>query len=185
MGDTMFLFLGIAFLLSTITYLALNKGQRDILLKRFHIRGRKVSSAATPPRSFSPEKTSLDDASTAPDYTDAFPPSRREALPKVAQSVPLAQGKRILGHNFDEETFKNSIIPFTANYMECDGSKYTPTGFSVDEIKALGDFPDYAELSDVPLPAPYKEFDINTAKPRPYRPFRWNYFQTMCKQNIN
>ena len=51
----------------------------------------------------------------------------------------------------------------------------------MDEIKALGDFPDYEALSGVPLPEPYKEFDIKTALPRPYRPFRWQYHQTMCE----
>jgi hypothetical protein len=58
---------------------------------------------------------------------------------------------------------------------------FTPCEFSTEEIKALGDFPDYVTLSGVPLPEAYPEFDINKAKPRPYRPFRWNYHQTMCK----
>lgn len=68
----------------------------------------------------------------------------------------------------------------TANYRNSPGNLYTPTGFSVDEIKALGDFPDYATLSGVPLPNAYTEHDVDKAKPRPYRPFRWNYHQTMC-----
>lgn len=58
---------------------------------------------------------------------------------------------------------------------------YTATEFSNHEIKALGDFPDYAALSGVPLPKAYPEFDINKAKPKPYRPFRWVYHQTMCE----
>jgi len=49
------------------------------------------------------------------------------------------------------------------------------------EIAAYGDFPDYASLSGVPLPSEYKGFDITKALPRPYRPFRWVYHQTMCK----
>jgi hypothetical protein len=48
------------------------------------------------------------------------------------------------------------------------------------EIAAYGPFPDYASLSGVPLPKPYPEFDIARALPRPYRPFRWAYHQTMC-----
>lgn len=60
----------------------------------------------------------------------------------------------------------------------------TVCGFSVDEIKALEDFPDYAELSGVSLPTPYPEFDIEKALPRPYRPFRWAYHQTICKFNL-
>ena len=48
------------------------------------------------------------------------------------------------------------------------------------EVRALGDFPDYAKLSGVPLPQPYPECNIERAIPRPYRPFRWAYHQTMC-----
>lgn len=54
------------------------------------------------------------------------------------------------------------------------------TNRSKDEIDSYGDFPDYAALSGVSLPQPYAEFDITKALPRPYRPFRWVYHQTMC-----
>jgi hypothetical protein len=67
------------------------------------------------------------------------------------------------------------------SYLEAKTPMFTPCGFSTDDIKALGDFPDYATLSGVPLPRPYPEFDIKKAIPRPYRPFRWAYHQTMCK----
>ncbi|KAH7926291.1 hypothetical protein BV22DRAFT_1128273 [Leucogyrophana mollusca] len=40
--------------------------------------------------------------------------------------------------------------------------------------------PDYAQLSGFPAPRPIPSFDIDRAKPRPYRPFRWEYYQTMC-----
>src|SRR5690242_12370477 len=39
---------------------------------------------------------------------------------------------------------------------------------------------DYFKLSGVPLPKPLHKFDLEKAKPRPYRPFRWQYHQTMC-----
>ncbi|KAG5340144.1 hypothetical protein E4T56_gene19449 [Termitomyces sp. T112] len=39
--------------------------------------------------------------------------------------------------------------------------------------------PDYPQLSGVPLPKPLWDFDVRTAKARPYRPFRWDYHQTM------
>lgn len=68
----------------------------------------------------------------------------------------------------------------TADYRESRESLYTPTGFSIAEIKALGDFPDYAALSGIPLPEVYEGFEIEKALPRPYRPFRWAYHQTMC-----
>lgn len=64
-------------------------------------------------------------------------------------------------------------------------NKYTPTGFSTDEIKTLGDFPAYDILSGVPLPEPYEEFQAEKAVPRPYRPFRWAYHQTMCKSALS
>ncbi|KAF4550537.1 Hypothetical protein D9617_17g048060 [Elsinoe fawcettii] len=57
--------------------------------------------------------------------------------------------------------------------------RLTPTGFSMTDIRALGDFPDYAKLSGVPLPIPYSTFNIDKALPRPYRPLRWPYHQTM------
>lgn len=50
---------------------------------------------------------------------------------------------------------------------------------SQEEIKSFGDFPDYATLSGVRLPNVYLEFNIEKALPRPHRPFRWAYHQTM------
>ncbi|KAG6816735.1 hypothetical protein H0H87_003435 [Tephrocybe sp. NHM501043] len=44
--------------------------------------------------------------------------------------------------------------------------------------------PDYARLSGVPLPRPLLNFDIKAAKARPYRPFRWNYHQTMALKKL-
>ncbi|KAF7975283.1 hypothetical protein HWV62_10038 [Athelia sp. TMB] len=35
------------------------------------------------------------------------------------------------------------------------------------------EFPDYHALAGVPLPAPLPDFDIDAARARPYRPFRW------------
>lgn len=102
----------------------------------------------------------------------------------IAENLPAAQRKKLKGHEIDEELFQKSQIPITADYREVEGNNYLPAGFSVDEIKALGDFPDYAELSGVPLPEPYREFDIDKALPRPYRPFRWKYHQTMCKSRL-
>jgi len=58
-----------------------------------------------------------------------------------------------------------------------------PTGFQPKtkvERNQLGLYPDYAELSGVPWPEAYVDFDPDRALPRPYRPFRWPYHQTMC-----
>jgi hypothetical protein len=74
------------------------------------------------------------------------------------------------------------MLPITRAYdLENGSPKYTPTGFSTTEIQAMGDFPAYDILSGVPLPEPYENFDPAKALPRPYRPFRWAYHQTMCK----
>ncbi|KAJ8093305.1 hypothetical protein AAF712_009782 [Marasmius tenuissimus] len=39
---------------------------------------------------------------------------------------------------------------------------------------------DYFKLTGVPPPTPLPDFDIDKAKARPYRPFRWEYHQTMA-----
>lgn len=114
------------------------------------------------------------------DYRHIFPPSCREALLKAAEKFPPARRQRILAGQIDQSEFRKEVMSMHADYRECGPSSCTPTGISVEEINALQDFPDYAELSGVPLPKPYEEFKIETALPRPYRPFRWVYHQTMC-----
>jgi hypothetical protein len=94
--------------------------------------------------------------------------------------MPKLKGASIPCHEINEAEVQENMLPMTADYRSSPGNLYTPTGFSVDDIKSLGDFPDYAALSGVPLPSPYPEHDIDKAKPRPYRPFRWAYHQTMC-----
>ena len=115
-------------------------------------------------------------------FKEAFPPSTRGNLSKAATSLLSSQQKCLLGLPVKQEVFRKNVMPMTADYRKCDPWKYTPTGISLEEVKALGDFPDYATLSGVPLPTHYKEFEFEKAIPRPYRPFRWNYHQTMCKQ---
>jgi hypothetical protein len=97
-------------------------------------------------------------------------------MEKLSNGQQAKFGKTL---DFDEKTFAKSMMAFEDDYRKCDESKYTPTGFSVEEVKALGDFPDYATLAGVDLPEPYTDFDITKACARPYRPFRWAYHQTM------
>ena len=62
---------------------------------------------------------------------------------------------------------------------------YTPMGFSAQDIRKLGRFPDYATLSGVPNPIPTgPNWDINKATFRPFRPFRWGYHQHMGKSTF-
>ncbi|KAJ3533303.1 hypothetical protein NMY22_g7391 [Coprinellus aureogranulatus] len=39
---------------------------------------------------------------------------------------------------------------------------------------------DYFKLCGTPLPTPVLDFDLDNTKPRPYRPLRWSYHQTMA-----
>ena len=179
------IYLAIAVLLSNIALLVLTKSQREVLYARVSslapavARGRRNSSADTPPRSLTPEKKVPSNAPPAAEYKDIFPPSSREALLKVAESLSTSQKKKIGVQEITEEEFMKNVIPFEADYRECGPSTYTPMEISMAEINALGDFPDYSKLSGVPLPEAYKKFDIGKALPRPYRPFRWAYHQTM------
>ncbi|KAF8894402.1 hypothetical protein BD779DRAFT_1609167 [Infundibulicybe gibba] len=44
--------------------------------------------------------------------------------------------------------------------------------------------PNTFELTGVPLPQPLPDFEIDKAKPRPYRPFRWEYHQNMSLKKM-
>lgn len=183
MMDVNYLFvLAICFCLTTISFLSLSERQRGLLFNRFRLRGRRSSSANTPPRSLSPHKGTPDNAPlTSLEYVDIFPPARREALVEAAKSLPSKQRIKIGRVEASQDVLKRSIMPFDADWSKCSGSLRTSTGIAVDEIRALGDFPDYAGLCGVPLPEAYEGFDIKHAIPRPYRPFRWTYHQTMCR----
>ncbi|KAL2822196.1 hypothetical protein BDW59DRAFT_163956 [Aspergillus cavernicola] len=133
------------------------------------IRSRRTSTSQTPPRSISPEKKPLGIPKTPASHADILPPQRRHVLATLGMSY----------NDIDEEEVRRKMLPMATDYRACQEERYTPTGFSVADVKALGDFPDYAALSGVPLPGAYPEFDIEKALPRPYRPFRWAYHQTM------
>ena len=144
------------------------------------IRGRRISTSKTPPRSFSPEKKVPSNTPSAVDKKDVFPPSCRDSLARIVDGLPSASKARLRHGQIDQTEFKKNLIPLVADYRECGPTTYTPTEISIDEVKALGDFPNYAELSGVPLPQAYRGFKLENAIPRPYRPFRWAYHQTMC-----
>lgn len=169
MPFNLLLLLGAAFLVGSALAL-LRRSRRTILLERLRAGGRRVSGARTPPRSLSPsQKTEIP---LEVDYSDSFPPSRRSTLVGILKDEELDE---------PTEDWTKNMLPIETSYSKADDTKRLPCGFSVKEIKALGNFPDYATLSGVPLPNPCPEFDINKALPRPYRPFRWPYHQTMCK----
>lgn len=104
------------------------------------------------------------------EYVRVFPPSQRAELPG-------ADGLKVVDL---AKLPKSAVLTLDEDYRAADPSRYVYTGFSVREVRGLGDFPDYAKLSGVPMPSPLPNFNIDKAVPRPYRPFRWNYHQTMC-----
>jgi hypothetical protein len=106
------------------------------------------------------------------DYTNVFPPSQRHTL---CQLIPNAENR--VG---DISTSNLPLLTLECDYRLADPSTNIYSGFTVGEIRALGPFPDYAKLSGVPAPTPLRDFNIKGALPRPYRPFRWPYHQTMC-----
>jgi hypothetical protein len=174
--------LGIIFIVSSVALLTVNKRQRDALLNRFDLQRRRASGASTPPRSFSPSRKSSLSITSNPDYYSTFPPSRRSMLPRLAEKVSPSNSTILSGTEPSLDFLLRDPLPTTHSYnIENDVPKYTPTGFSTAEIKSMGDFPAYDVLSGVPLPEPYEEFDPSKALPRPYRPFRWAYHQTMCR----
>ena len=186
MPSEQYLFATIGVTLCGIFVLVLTTRQRGNLLQYLYSwttalpRGRRISSAKTPPRSVTPGKKVPNNGPPPVDYIDIFPPSTREALAKGSEKLGPVPREKIFDDQVSSIALKKGLIPFTADFRECGPSTYTPMEISMEEIRALGDFPDYAELSGVPLPNPYKEFKIETALPRPYRPFRWSYHQTMC-----
>ena len=171
-------------LLATVTLLVLNddaKWRPTKMIKSWIYRLLR-SCPSTPPLSESSggKGEALKQLPHTADYKDVLPPSTREGLPLAAKSLPETQRIKLKGQEVNQAEFTKNIIPFTANYKKCGPSTYTPMKISLEEVEALGDFPDYASLSGVPLPEPYMEFDITKAVARPYRPFRWAYHQTMC-----
>ena len=157
-------FIGLVFALSSLIYFA---------IERFRTSRRKTNGALTPPASTSTAKAQ-------PGNDELFPPDRRHALATLPSNAMRGPGKTVME--------LSRVLPdysrLTPDKAVCNTNDWldhtTATGFTVDEIKRLGDFPDYALLSGIPSPNEYKEFDIKTALPRPYRPYRWPYFQTMC-----
>ena len=178
-----------ALVLSALSLMLLPKTRRQALQERlsswlpFSPRGRRNSSAKTPPRSFSPEKRLPNNGPDPVPYKDCFPPSGRELLAECLGDLPEPLRAAYKGAELDQVEFKKNLLPFTADYREYGPSTFTPTEYSIEEVKALGDFPDYSRLSGVDNPRPYKEFKIEKAIARPYRPLRWAYHQTMCRQN--
>lgn len=181
MAEHTILWLGLGLCLSLITYLGLSQKQKELVFRRLHVRLRRTSSSQTPPRSLSPEKKVPGNSQPkSSEYVTTFPPSQRDVLVDLAPTLSGEQREALGDLSFDEKDFTDKLMGFEEDFHRCDPEKYVASGFRVKEVKALGDFPDYSELSGVPDPEAYENFDVSKAIPRPYRPFRWAYHQTMC-----
>lgn len=105
-----------------------------------------------------------------------FPPSRRHTLAGLKLKGSAGPHRHI-----PLEVLRKCALPSTRAVDWNQDNLYTPTGFSMQDIRALGRFPDYSTLTGVPYPKPYgPQFDIKKAIFRPFRPFRWSYHQTMA-----
>lgn len=185
MLSLLLLLLGALFIAIAIATLVLDGKQRNVVLQRFDIRRRRATGSLTPPRSLSPEKQGLpsNKPSSEPDFSNAFPPSRREALADLPPDALKGPGKSATQLSQTPPDYTKRLPSEEVWDADKFADHVTATGFSLEEIKRLGDFPDYATLSGVPLPRECEGFEISTAKARPYRPLRWAYHQTMCMEN--
>ena len=124
-----------------------------------------------------PNSTSITQPQT---YVLQFPPSRRHTLAEI----PGTKDKSIPS-DLSPELLKSKAFPTTRSPDPNQDHQFTPTGFSTQEVRALGRLPDYSILSGVRHPEPCgPKFDINKAVFRPFRPFRWGYHQTMCMLQV-
>ena len=169
----------LAVFFSIITFFTLTSKGKDVVLRRLGLRS--TSARPSTPNIEKQQSSSKPLASTTSSLATAFPPLQREQLKKLKEGMPASQQKALGDLSFDQKTFERSLFGFEEDYRTAGDNKFVYTGFSAREIRALGDFPDYAAISEVPLPRPYEGFDIDKARPRPYRPVRWAYHQTMCK----
>ncbi|KAK5108773.1 hypothetical protein LTR62_007833 [Meristemomyces frigidus] len=159
----------------------LNNEQRTAIIDRFCLRRKRAAPTITPPQSLSLDKQGLPThlPLLGRSHSDAFPPSRRHVLEELSPHV-LKGYDSVVGELTTNDKAYGHCWPDSEDVDADECADYvTATGFTVREIKDLGVFPDYAELSGISLPSPYTDFDINKAVARPYRPFRWAYHQTM------
>ncbi|KAK2060750.1 hypothetical protein LY76DRAFT_540374 [Colletotrichum caudatum] len=138
------------------------------------IDSRKVFSRLNRAPSFSHE-TEKAPVKTGQDlsYVNSFPPSQRH---KIAE---LGSQYANVVEEVDLATTPKPLLKLDEDYRTASPDSFSSSGFSIADIQSLGDFPDYATLSGVPLPSPLTGFNVEKAVPRPYRPFRWAYHQTM------
>ncbi|OLN86912.1 hypothetical protein CCHL11_04611 [Colletotrichum chlorophyti] len=142
------------------------------LMSTLIIKRKRVSSFSRTSSPIRPTNVATARTPKKQSYMNVFPPSRRTALAELGSRYADVT-------EVDLAATPKPILKIETDYRTARSSDFNFSGFSVGDIQSLGDFPDYAALSGVPLPEPLENFDIDKAVPRPYRPFRWAYHQTM------
>jgi hypothetical protein len=160
--------------LSVYPFLALTGVFLLFLLTRYR-RGRLSSSS----RSSQPLDSKS--APSNPPFSSVFPPTNREGLLRLTAAGETAH---VFPSTIDPQTFQSKLIAWDADYRSYPDGTVLLSGITLGEVRSLGDFPDYWVLSDVPEPEEYTGFELDKAVHRPYRPFRWGYYQTMCTVSL-
>ncbi|GAW13954.1 hypothetical protein ANO14919_033460 [Xylariales sp. No.14919] len=173
----------VAICLSIVALLALRSPPKYVIFRRFGFT-RGSSRPNTPTLEKQPLPKPL--ASYISNLVTAFPPSQRDKLKELAPSLSLAQQKVLGNLSFTQTTFERSLLRLEEDYNYADDSNFVYSGFSVREIKVLGDFPDYSTLSGVPMPNPYLDFDIDKARPplAKLEPDWWIELESTYKERI-
>lgn len=140
-----------------------------------------VGLALRPEFSRKVRKDANQNLSTDQAFESTFPPRQREAVRQLSCSAYTKYQTVLTEPGPSQIMLQRKQFPTSGDKGVTADVQYTPTGFSLSEIEALGSFPDYSLLSGVPHPEPIQKFDIEKALFRPFRPFRWTYHQTMCK----
>ena len=167
-------FLGLLVLASAV-HLLLSSSSSSSSSGSITVKRKPAETADTPPHSLTPSSERNNengqDKKGGVSALPAIPPpgSRRPAIAAlITNFLPTSRPGSLA-----------SPAPTTTT-TDAEGCGFPPVvSRSAEEIESYGDFPDYAALTGIRLPAPYVEFDIEKALPRPYRPFRWAYHQTM------
>lgn len=169
-----------AICLCSVTFICSSQSRRREVRQRLGLHGRAGSSEVFGGASRKESKADCTESTTQRgEHATTLPPSQRHLLAELGPKLSKTQRQQLGSSKLDQQTLLRNIIGFEEDYRTCDQEKYLPSGLKVREVRVIGDFPDYSFLTGVPHPKPYPDFKIETALPRPYRPFRWPYHQTM------
>lgn len=114
--------------------------------------------------------------STLSNYSKVFPPSRRSVVTNYLSHFHNIYTQT---EHDDRSILAKKLLPTIHEGSSPLQPESSILDFTAQEIRDIGDLPQYDILTGVRLPEPYQDFNHTTALPRPYRPFRWGYQQNM------